>query len=78
MNDALKGRNQRAAETQRAGKVPATDGVAASAEHYPVPGKALRLVNQEHLDIDAHSTQVRRITELLCSMNAGLIHRYRY
>jgi len=68
MNDALRAEiSELLRELQRAGKLRAQLDVELAAfllndySHLQL----FRLVNQEHPDIDAHSTQVRRITELL-------------
>ncbi|NWC47626.1 TetR/AcrR family transcriptional regulator [Pseudomonas edaphica] len=68
MNDALRAEiSELLRELQRAGKLRAQLDVELAAfllndySHLQL----FRLVNQEHPDIDAHSMQVRRITELL-------------
>nr|WP_278255059.1 TetR/AcrR family transcriptional regulator [Pseudomonas fluorescens] len=68
MNDTLRAEiSELLRELQRAGKLRAQLDVELAAfllndySHLQL----FRLVNQEHPDIDAHSTQVRRITELL-------------
>lgn len=68
MNDALRAEiSELLRELQRAGKLRQQLDVELAAfllndySHLQL----FRLVNQEHPDIDAHSTQVRRITELL-------------
>ena len=68
MNDALRAEiSELLRELQRAGKLRAQLDVELAAfllndySHLQL----FRLVNQEHPDIDAHSTQVRRITELV-------------
>ncbi len=68
MNDALRAEiSELLRELQRAGKLRLQLDVELAAfllndySHLQL----FRLVNQEHPDIDAHSTQVRRITELL-------------
>jgi AcrR family transcriptional regulator len=68
MNDALRAEiSELLRELQRAGKLrPQLDvELAAFLLNDYSHLQLFRLVNQEHPDIDAHSTQVRRITELL-------------
>ncbi|MCD7042147.1 TetR/AcrR family transcriptional regulator [Pseudomonas marginalis] len=68
MNDALRAQiSELLRELQRAGKLrPQLDvELAAFLLNDYSHLQLFRLVNQEHPDIDAHSTQVRRITELL-------------
>ncbi|MFL1389664.1 TetR/AcrR family transcriptional regulator [Pseudomonas tritici] len=68
MNDALRAEiSELLRELQRAGKLrPQLDvELAAFLLNDYSHLQLFRLVNQEHPDIDAHSTQVRRITELV-------------
>ncbi len=68
MNDALRAEiSELLRELQRAGKLrPQLDvEMAAFLLNDYSHLQLFRLVNQEHPDIDAHSTQVRRITELV-------------